>query len=44
VSADNEGGVVNLQVEYFIRQSGGTIVNRYEDLAPSLLPLQRGGS
>ena len=44
VSADNEGGVINLQVEYFIRQSGGTIVNRYEDLAPSLLPLQRGGS
>ena len=39
VSADNEGGVINLQVEYFIRQSGGTIVNRYEDLEPSLLSL-----
>ena len=44
VSADNEGGVINLQVEYFIRQSGGTIVNRYEDLAPSLLSLHPGGS
>ena len=43
VSADNEGGVVNLQVEYFIRQSGGTIVNRYEDLAPCLLSLHPGG-
>ena len=44
VSADNEGGVINLQVEYFIRQSGGTIVNRYEDLAPSLLSLHPGAS
>ena len=26
LSADNEGGTVNLQVEYFIRESGGTIV------------------
>jgi nucleoside 2-deoxyribosyltransferase len=26
LSADNEGGVVNLQVEYFIRSSGGTII------------------
>lgn len=26
LSADNEGGIVNLQVEYFIRASGGTIV------------------
>ena len=44
MSADNEGGVINLQVEYFIRQSGGTIVNRYEDLAPSLLSLHPGAS
>lgn len=36
LSADNEGSIVNLQVEYFIRESGGTIVNRYEDLGPSL--------
>jgi nucleoside 2-deoxyribosyltransferase len=36
LSADNEGGVVNLQVEFFIRESGGTIVTRYEDLAADL--------
>lgn len=35
-SADSEEGIVNLQVEFFIRQSGGTIVRRYEDLEPSL--------
>lgn len=40
LSADNEGGAVNLQVEYFIRESGGTIVTRYEDLASSLEPLR----
>jgi nucleoside 2-deoxyribosyltransferase len=39
LSADNEGSVVNLQVEYFIRESGGSIVERYEDLAPALAPL-----
>jgi nucleoside 2-deoxyribosyltransferase len=43
LSADNEGSTVNLQVEYFIRESGGTIVERYEDLAPALASL-RGGS
>jgi nucleoside 2-deoxyribosyltransferase len=36
LSADNEGSTVNLQVEYFIRASGGTIVDRYEDLGPVL--------
>jgi len=40
LSADNEGGIVNLQVEFFIHESGGTIVNRYEDLGPSLNPLR----
>ena len=43
LSADNEGSVVNLQVEYFIRESGGTIVGRYEDLE-SHLRLLRSGS
>jgi nucleoside 2-deoxyribosyltransferase len=43
LSADNEGSTVNLQVEYFIRESGGTIVERYEDLAPALASL-KGGS
>jgi nucleoside 2-deoxyribosyltransferase len=41
LSADNEGGTVNLQVEYFIHESGGTIVNRYQDLEASLRPLRR---
>ena len=40
LSADNEGSVVNLQVEYFIRESGGTIVERYQDLADALAPLR----
>ena len=39
-SGDNEGSVVNLQVEYFIRASGGTIVTRHEDLAASLATLR----
>jgi nucleoside 2-deoxyribosyltransferase len=30
--ADNEGGVVNLQVEYFIRASGGDIIAKIEEL------------
>src|SRR5262249_9890307 len=36
LSADNEGSIVNLQVEYFIHESGGTIVTRCEDRGPSL--------
>jgi nucleoside 2-deoxyribosyltransferase len=43
LSADNEASIVNLQVEYFIRESGGTIVSRYQDLEPSLR-LVRAGS
>jgi nucleoside 2-deoxyribosyltransferase len=42
LSADNEGSTVNLQVEYFIRESGGTIVERYEDLEASLGRLRAG--
>jgi len=41
LSADNEGSTVNLQVEFFIHESGGAIVSRYEDLAASLRPLRR---
>jgi hypothetical protein len=37
---DNEGSIVNLQVEYFIRASGGTIMRRLEDLERSLGPLR----
>jgi len=40
LSADNEGAVVNLQVEFFIRESGGTIVPRHEELEPALRPLR----
>jgi nucleoside 2-deoxyribosyltransferase len=32
LSADNEGSIVNLQVEYFIRQSGGDIVTNVADV------------
>ena len=42
LSADNEGSTVNLQVEFFIRESGGTIVSRYEDLEASLRSRRRG--
>jgi nucleoside 2-deoxyribosyltransferase len=36
LSADNEGATVNLQVEYFIRQSGGDIVSSLEKLPDGL--------
>lgn len=32
LSADNEGGVVDLQVEHFIRASGGTIIRELSEL------------
>src|SRR5262249_34551218 len=40
LSADNEGGTVNLQVEFFIRESGGAIVAGYADLERTLNPLR----
>jgi nucleoside 2-deoxyribosyltransferase len=39
LSADNEGAAVNLQVEFFIHESGGAIVSRYEDLKSCLRAL-----
>jgi nucleoside 2-deoxyribosyltransferase len=36
LSSDNEGSIVNLQVEYFIRESGGTIIQRFADFADAL--------
>jgi nucleoside 2-deoxyribosyltransferase len=39
LSADNEGSTVNLQVEYFIRQSGGDIIAQIADLGPALAKL-----
>jgi nucleoside 2-deoxyribosyltransferase len=40
LSADNEGSIVNLQVEYFIRQSGGDII---ADIAEALARLETLG-
>jgi nucleoside 2-deoxyribosyltransferase len=36
LSSDNEGSVVNLQVEYFIKSSGGSIYRSTEDLFSAL--------
>ena len=36
LTGDNPGSTVNLQVEYFIRRSGGRIVRSAEDLADAL--------
>ena len=40
LSADNEGATVNLQVEYFIRQSGGTIIAHFGELADALAKIK----
>lgn len=39
LSADNEGSTVNVQVEYFIRQSGGTITATIAGLSASVSSL-----
>ena len=44
LAGDNEGAVVNLQEEYFVRASGGTIVTRLADLARALRRPSAGGS
>jgi nucleoside 2-deoxyribosyltransferase len=36
LAGDNFGALVNLQVEYFIRQSGGTIVTTVDELVAAL--------
>ena len=41
LSSDNEGGKINGQVEYFIRASGGEIINRVLDIADALLRLSK---
>ena len=41
LAGDNEGAIVNLQVEYFIRASGGTIVTRLADVRRALAALTR---
>jgi nucleoside 2-deoxyribosyltransferase len=40
LSADNEGSIVNLQVQYFITQSGGEIITDLADLGPALTKLK----
>jgi nucleoside 2-deoxyribosyltransferase len=40
LSADNEGAIVNLQVEYFIRRSGGEILSTEKDIAPALAKIK----
>ena len=41
LACDNEGAMVNLQVEYFIRASGGAIVTRLADIAHALSGVRR---
>jgi len=41
LSSDNEGSIVNLQVEYFIRAGGGEIVSSLSKLADALLRLPK---
>jgi Nucleoside 2-deoxyribosyltransferase len=41
-AGDNEGAVVNLQVEYFIRASGGSIVTTMAALGPALARVRPG--
>ncbi len=36
LAAENEGGIINLQVEYFIRKGGGTIVPSLDQLEESI--------
>jgi nucleoside 2-deoxyribosyltransferase len=36
LSADNEGSTVNLQVEYFITESGGRVVTRLSDVPDAI--------
>jgi nucleoside 2-deoxyribosyltransferase len=36
LAGDNEGAVVNLQVEYFMRESGGTIVTTVDELVAAV--------
>jgi nucleoside 2-deoxyribosyltransferase len=42
LSADNEGSIVNLQLEYFIRASGGEIITAIADIAAALVRIAGG--
>ena len=39
LAGDNEGSIVNLQVEYFIRESGGTIITALDEIEGALAAL-----
>lgn len=39
MASDNEGSIVNLQVEYFIEKSGGKIITEIKNLKPELKKL-----
>lgn len=41
LAADNEGSTVNLQVEYFVRASGGTIAGSLDELLRALESIER---
>jgi nucleoside 2-deoxyribosyltransferase len=43
LSADNDGARVNLQVEYFILESGGTIIDKIGDMEAALIKMLRPG-
>lgn len=43
LSSDNEGGLVNLQVEYFITQSGGKILTKFNDIKGLLINFNDDG-
>jgi nucleoside 2-deoxyribosyltransferase len=43
LSADNDGATVNLQVEYFIRASGGEIITGMAELGAALARLAAAG-
>jgi nucleoside 2-deoxyribosyltransferase len=43
LAADNEGSMVNLQVEYFVRQSGGDIITRIDEVAGALAKIAAPG-
>ena len=43
LAAENEGCIVNLQVEYFIRQSGRSIVGSLAELSDALVSLESEG-
>jgi nucleoside 2-deoxyribosyltransferase len=40
LSADNDGSIVNLQVEYFIRASGGAIITKFVEFEKALANLK----